>query len=104
MPLLVDQGDRDDFLAVQLKPEVLQQAAKLAAEYVSRLETRDLQPTVGFASRKASQNALNAFGPLLPELLAWAERTQGWIDEEDYDCEYRYSCAPLASLRFDSGQ
>jgi S-formylglutathione hydrolase len=30
LPLLVDQGDRDDFLAVQLKPEVLQQAAKLA--------------------------------------------------------------------------
>lgn len=30
LPLLVDQGDRDDFLAVQLKPEALQQAAKLA--------------------------------------------------------------------------
>ena len=34
--------------------------AKLAAEYVSRLETRDLQPTVGFASR----------GNLLPTRLA----------------------------------
>ncbi|MCU1751458.1 alpha-2-macroglobulin family protein [Pseudomonas sp. 6D_7.1_Bac1] len=34
--------------------------AKLAAEYVSRLETRDLQPTVGFASR----------GTLLPTRLA----------------------------------
>jgi S-formylglutathione hydrolase len=30
LPLLVDQGDRDDFLASQLKPEVLQQAAKNA--------------------------------------------------------------------------
>lgn len=30
LPLLVDQGDRDDFLAGQLKPEVLQQAAKNA--------------------------------------------------------------------------
>ena len=30
LPLLVDQGDRDDFLAVQLKPEALQQAAKAA--------------------------------------------------------------------------
>ncbi|MGF6287900.1 S-formylglutathione hydrolase [Pseudomonas silensiensis] len=30
LPLLVDQGDRDDFLAAQLKPEALQQAAKLA--------------------------------------------------------------------------
>ena len=34
--------------------------AKLASEYVSRLETRDLQPTVGFASR----------GTLLPTRLA----------------------------------
>mgnify|MGYP002148072142 CR=1 FL=1 len=34
--------------------------AKLAAEYVSRLETRDLQPTVGFASR----------GSLLPTRVA----------------------------------
>ena len=34
--------------------------AELAAEYVSRLETRDLQPTVGFASR----------GTLLPTRLA----------------------------------
>ena len=30
LPLLVDQGDRDDFLATQLKPEALQQAAKAA--------------------------------------------------------------------------
>ena len=30
LPLLVDQGDRDDFLAVQLKPEALMQAAKAA--------------------------------------------------------------------------
>ncbi len=30
LPLLVDQGDRDDFLAVQLKPEALLQAAKAA--------------------------------------------------------------------------
>jgi len=28
LPLLVDQGDRDDFLANQLKPEALQKAAK----------------------------------------------------------------------------
>ncbi|MHA3734235.1 MocR-like pyridoxine biosynthesis transcription factor PdxR [Pseudomonas sp. Eth.TT006] len=32
------------------------------------------------------------------ELLAWAERTQGWIIEDDYDGEYRYSGAPLAPL------
>ncbi|AOE87093.1 S-formylglutathione hydrolase [Pseudomonas sp. TCU-HL1] len=30
LPILVDQGDRDDFLANQLKPEVLQAAAKAA--------------------------------------------------------------------------
>jgi S-formylglutathione hydrolase len=30
LPLLVDQGDRDDFLATQLKPEALQHAAKQA--------------------------------------------------------------------------
>ncbi|MGC5701764.1 PLP-dependent aminotransferase family protein [Pseudomonas sp. NFXW11] len=32
------------------------------------------------------------------ELLAWAERKQGWIVEDDYDGEYRYSGAPLAPL------
>lgn len=32
------------------------------------------------------------------ELLAWAERTQAWIVEDDYDGEYRYSGAPLAPL------
>ncbi|SEM61242.1 GntR family transcriptional regulator / MocR family aminotransferase [Pseudomonas sp. ok272] len=32
------------------------------------------------------------------ELLAWAERTDGWIVEDDYDGEYRYSGAPLAPL------
>ncbi|WP_347902804.1 PLP-dependent aminotransferase family protein [Pseudomonas purpurea] len=32
------------------------------------------------------------------ELLAWAERTEGWIIEDDYDGEYRYSGAPLAPL------
>ena len=32
------------------------------------------------------------------ELLAWAERNQGWIVEDDYDGEYRYSGAPLSPL------
>ena len=32
------------------------------------------------------------------ELLAWAERSNGWIIEDDYDGEYRYSGAPLAPL------
>ncbi|RUQ42927.1 PLP-dependent aminotransferase family protein, partial [Corynebacterium pseudodiphtheriticum] len=32
------------------------------------------------------------------ELLAWAERTGGWIIEDDYDGEYRYSGAPLSPL------
>ena len=32
------------------------------------------------------------------ELLAWAERVEGWIVEDDYDGEYRYSGAPLAPL------
>ncbi|WP_339529728.1 PLP-dependent aminotransferase family protein [Pseudomonas mucidolens] len=32
------------------------------------------------------------------ELLAWAERSDGWIIEDDYDGEYRYSGAPLAPL------
>ncbi|RRV35609.1 PLP-dependent aminotransferase family protein [Stutzerimonas stutzeri] len=35
------------------------------------------------------------------ELLAWAERRDGWIVEDDYDSEYRYngtSLAPLAAL------
>ncbi|EIK71949.1 transcriptional regulator, GntR family/aminotransferase, classes I and II family protein [Pseudomonas synxantha BG33R] len=32
------------------------------------------------------------------ELLAWAERTGGWIVEDDYDGEYRYTGAPLSPL------
>jgi len=32
------------------------------------------------------------------ELLAWAECQDGWIVEDDYDGEYRYSGAPLAPL------
>lgn len=32
------------------------------------------------------------------ELLAWAGTTGGWIVEDDYDGEYRYSGAPLAPL------
>lgn len=31
-------------------------------------------------------------------LLAWAERSDGWVIEDDYDGEYRYSGAPLAPL------
>ena len=33
------------------------------------------------------------------ELLNWAERTKGWIAEDDFDGEYRYSGRPLAPLR-----
>lgn len=32
------------------------------------------------------------------QLLAWAEQVDGWIVEDDYDGEYRYSGAPLAPL------
>ncbi|MGQ7816540.1 MocR-like pyridoxine biosynthesis transcription factor PdxR [Metapseudomonas furukawaii] len=32
------------------------------------------------------------------ELLEWAERQDGWIIEDDYDGEYRYSGVPLAPL------
>src|SRR5690606_12448788 len=32
------------------------------------------------------------------ELLEWAEREGGWIVEDDYDGEYRYSGLPLAPL------
>ena len=32
-------------------------------------------------------------------LLSWAERTQGWVAEDDFDGEYRYSGRPLAPLR-----
>jgi GntR family transcriptional regulator/MocR family aminotransferase len=33
------------------------------------------------------------------ELLHWAERSGGWIAEDDFDGEYRYSGRPLAPLR-----
>ncbi|MBG6291929.1 MULTISPECIES: PLP-dependent aminotransferase family protein [Pseudomonas] len=32
------------------------------------------------------------------ELLEWAERSNGWIVEDDYDGEYRYSGTPLMPL------
>ena len=32
-------------------------------------------------------------------LLAWAERSGGWIIEDDFDGEYRYAGRPLAPLR-----
>jgi GntR family transcriptional regulator / MocR family aminotransferase len=33
------------------------------------------------------------------QLLAWAERQQAWIIEDDYDSEYRYDNRPLESLQ-----
>lgn len=33
------------------------------------------------------------------ELLSWAERHKGWIAEDDFDGEYRYTGRPLAPLR-----
>jgi len=33
------------------------------------------------------------------ELLSWADRNKGWIAEDDFDGEYRYSGRPLAPLR-----
>lgn len=37
-------------------------------------------------------------------LLAWAKRVNGWIIEDDYDGEYRYSGTPLAPLTALDGQ
>ncbi len=33
------------------------------------------------------------------ELLRWAQRSRGWIVEDDYDSEYRYASRPVASLQ-----
>jgi GntR family transcriptional regulator / MocR family aminotransferase len=33
------------------------------------------------------------------ELLAWAAANKAWVIEDDYDSEYRYTGAPLASLQ-----
>jgi GntR family transcriptional regulator/MocR family aminotransferase len=33
------------------------------------------------------------------QLLDWAERSQAWIVEDDYDSEYRYDTMPVASLQ-----
>ena len=43
-------------------------------------------------------------GALMPlerrlALVAWAEREQGWILEDDYDGDFRYSGRPLAALQ-----
>jgi GntR family transcriptional regulator/MocR family aminotransferase len=32
-------------------------------------------------------------------LLAWAQRTGGWIIEDDYDSDFRYAGRPLAALQ-----
>lgn len=37
--------------------------------------------------------------PRRTELLAWAQRTQGWIIEDDYDSELRYEGRPFPSLQ-----
>lgn len=33
------------------------------------------------------------------KLLDWAQRTDGWVLEDDYDSEYRYSGRPLSALQ-----
>jgi GntR family transcriptional regulator/MocR family aminotransferase len=33
------------------------------------------------------------------ELLNWAAATGSWVIEDDYDSEFRYDCAPIASLQ-----
>jgi GntR family transcriptional regulator / MocR family aminotransferase len=33
------------------------------------------------------------------QLLAWAQRADAWIVEDDYDSEYRYNSKPIASLQ-----
>ncbi len=33
------------------------------------------------------------------ELLAWAKRVKGWIIEDDYDSEFRFSGAPVAPMQ-----
>jgi GntR family transcriptional regulator/MocR family aminotransferase len=33
------------------------------------------------------------------QLLEWAQRSGGWIVEDDYDSEYRYNSKPIASLQ-----
>src|SRR6266567_3680411 len=33
------------------------------------------------------------------ELLDWAEQSEAWIIEDDYDSEYRYDSMPIASLQ-----
>ncbi|MER2541233.1 MAG: S-formylglutathione hydrolase [Azonexus sp.] len=35
LPIFIDQGDRDDFLAIQLKPEAIESAAKLAGHPIT---------------------------------------------------------------------
>ena len=33
------------------------------------------------------------------QLLDWAQRSESWIIEDDYDSEYRYDSRPIASLQ-----
>ncbi len=62
VPALVDQGDADDFLAEQLKPEMLQAAAK-ASGYPLELNLREGYDHSYFFSLPASLSSTCAFMP-----------------------------------------
>lgn len=65
---------------------------------VERLSTLDLCRAVYVTPAHQYPTGVTLSLPRRLALLDWAERTGGWVIEDDYDGEYRYSGAPLAPL------
>ncbi len=78
MPVPVDAEGLDVEAGVAREP-----GARLA--FVTPSHQFPLGATMGLARRL--------------ELLRWAERSEAWILEDDYDSEYRYSGRPLEALQ-----
>jgi len=78
IPVRVDDEGLDVDAGIEAAPR-----ARLA--YVTPSHQYPLGVTMSLARRLA--------------LLAWAERANAWIIEDDYDSEFRYSGRPIASLQ-----
>jgi GntR family transcriptional regulator/MocR family aminotransferase len=78
VPVPVDDGGLDVDRGIHLAND-----ARLA--YVTPSHQFPLGVTMGLSRRL--------------ELLRWAERSDAWIVEDDYDSEFRYAGRPLASLQ-----
>lgn len=108
--VLLDEGDRaivEDpgypgvrgaLLAAGVEPVF----APVDSEGLDITKAETLAPDARFAcvapSHQYPLGVTMSFGRRLA-LLDWAQRCDGWVIEDDYDSEYRYSGKPLAALQ-----